>query len=167
MEREQFYAEAKGLIEAVNAFATEHALAGIARADHVGYKCDTRKMYEELREMLEPESAFVYQSYISGRRIAVIKLNQPFETALGPVSTLELNDQKPDNSQRRGFDHVEVYPVSTSYETLVEKLRVQGAELEEVVRPHHTTYDIALGGPFKLKLTREPLVEKIKRDEMT
>ena len=36
----------------------------------------------------------------------------------------------------------------------------------KVERPHHTTYDIKLESGFEVKLTKEPLVEKIKREEM-
>jgi predicted metalloenzyme YecM len=166
MDIESFYAEAKGLVGAVNDFANKYELVGQANADHVGFKCDSKETFERLRAMLEPESDFMYQSYISNRRIAVMRLKKPFETVLGAITTLELSDQKPDKSQQTGFDHMEVYPVGIEYDALAEKLRAQGTEIKSVERPHHTTYDIKLGDGYKLKLTRLPLVKKVKREEM-
>lgn len=162
---ESFYSEASGLISKFDMFVEAHALQGLAVSDHIGFKCASKDIFEHMREMLEPESHFIYQSFISRRRIAIIKLKEPIETNLGPISVLELSDQKPDGSQSTGFDHIEFYPTS-DYDSLIEKLQGQGAALEKVERPHHTTYDINLDAGHKLKVTREPLIEKIRRDEM-
>ena len=164
---DEFYSQAASLVSAVNAFSAKYNLDGIVVLDHIGFKCDSQELFEQLRSQLERESAFIYQSYISKRRIAVIKLRRPFETTLGPISVLELSDQKPDHSQTKRFDHLEIYPTTTTYDDLVSRLQEQGAAVKKVERPHHTTYDIDLGSGLTLKLTREPLVEKIKREEMT
>ena len=160
-----FYADAEPLVKAINDFAKRYGLIAIAAVDHFCYKCGSHEVFEQTRALLEPESAFVYQSYISGRRIAILKLKKGLKTGLGEVTTLELSDQKPDNSQTTGFNHVEIYPVGVSYDELVSTLRERGATLQKTERPHHTTYDIALG-QFNVKLTQELLIEKIKKDEM-
>lgn len=161
-----FRSTARDFLVLFNQFSETHGLGNIARVDHLGYKCESSVQFEQIRAFLEPECVFIYQSYISGRRIAILKLKTPFETSLGSIEVLELSDQKPDGSQTAHFDHAEIYPVGMPYEEFAHRLEEKGVELEKTERPHHTTYDLVLGTDMKLKLTREPLSEKIKRDEM-
>jgi predicted metalloenzyme YecM len=166
MSLESFYQDGEKLLSLVDDFAQTHALIGVAQTDHIGYKCESTASFEALRRLLEPESHFVYQSYISGRRIAVIKLKRPWQCELGSISVLELADQKPDGLQTGRFDHVEIYPIELEYQAFAKHLEDQGVALNTVERPHHTTYDINILGGYNIKLTQEPLVEKIKRNEM-
>ena len=162
---EQFYSEAGHKIPAFDAFTKKHALTQRTRADHICYKCGSCKSFERLRGMLEEHSAYLYQSVISQRRIAYIKFKQPIKTALGPIIYLELSDQKPDGSQIEGFDHIEVYPTSISYEELVGELSAT-EKVVHIERPHHTTDDIELPNGFTFRCTAGPLIEKITREEM-
>lgn len=164
MNIEQFFTEATASVTAFNAWAEREKPP--AHADHICYKCGSREEFESLRALLEPTSDYVYQSIISSRRIAIIKFQNPIESALGPISFLELSDQKPDGSQSSGFDHIELYPITSTIETFVETLESKGVSFEKTIRPHHTTYDTALETGFKIRLEEEPLIEKIKRDEM-
>ena len=147
-------------------FFAKQKLTPIARIDHIGYKCASTDEFEALRRMLEAESAFMYQSVISQRRIAIIKLKRGFPTALGVCAYLELSDQKPDMSQESGFDHAEIYPITLTEDAFVAQLTQGGSALHKVVKPHHTTHNIDVGAKFVLKLCAEPLIAKIKREEM-
>ena len=163
---ESFYKEVDTLIQEFDFFISKAELKDDAFPDHICFKCDSKEMFEEIRELLEKEAKFVYQANISGRRIAMIKLGEGFKTTLGEISVLELSDQKPDNSQIAGFDHIEIYPKELSFEDFVQKIENAGVEMKKIERPHHTTYDIPLGESYNIKLTVEPIFEKIKRDEM-
>lgn len=160
---ESFFTESQSSVEAFNAWAEKSKPA--AKADHICFKCADAAEFERLRMMLEMQSTFVYQSIISKRRISVIKFLQPIQTALGEIWFLELADQKPDSSQVSGFDHIEIYPTSGTYEELAQQLSTT-VTFDKVVRPHHTTYDAKIFGEFKVRLEEEPLVDKIKREEM-
>ncbi len=164
MTLEQFFTEASSSVTLFNEWAEREKPA--ARADHLCYKCGTSDEFELLRALFEPASDFVYQSIISNRRIAIIKFRNPIPTALGEISFLELSDQKPDGSQVSGFDHIELYPTDGTIDALVKTLESKGVSFEKTVRPHHTTFDTVLETGFKIRLEEEPLVEKIKRDEM-
>ncbi len=160
----QFFLDARPILDALDQWAGAYGPAVVA--DHVCYKCGSRQEFEALRRLFEDESAYVYQSIISGRRIAVIKFRRPLKTLLGDIWFLELSDQKPDGSQESGFDHVEAYPVAGTVEETVNVLRAKGFGFDRTVRPHHTTYDAALGKAYKIRLEPERLVQKIKNDEM-
>lgn len=143
------------------------AFAGLpAVADHLCYRCEDIDEFERARSFFEVPGAYLYQSWISGRRIAVIKLVSALPTVFGPISFLELSDQKPDRSQRRGFDHVEIHPTTGAVDDLVKAFAGRGFSFTRAGRPHHVTYDALIGARFQVRIEDEPLIEKIKREEM-
>jgi predicted metalloenzyme YecM len=162
---EDFYAGAQPYIKLLNVFTQKHALENSAKADHICYKCNSKESFEAMRAVFEPQSDYVYQVFISGRRIAYIKLQKGIETTLGMIHFLELSDQKPDGSQTRGFDHIEAYPIRGSYEAFIEKLSAS-EKVVHIERPHHTTDDIDIGDGFLLRCERTALIEKIKDEIM-
>lgn len=162
---EEFYAEAVRYAALFDSFAAKHALQGRVLPDHICYKCESTESFEQMRKLCEGASAYIYQSIISKRRIAIIRLSKSIQTSLGPIDFLELSDQKPDGSQHEGFDHIEAYPVGWSYEDMIAAFE-QNETVEKVERPHHTTHDIDIGDGFLFRCTRGLLVEKIKATEM-
>jgi len=159
-----FFELSQKFLNALNRLPKE--LLQKTQADHIGYRCGDQKEFEELRALFENESAYLFQSIISGRRIAVIKLLHPLQSAIGEIRYLELADQKPDKSQVSGFDHIELYPRERTVEELVKDFSAAGFVFDKVERPHHTTYDHSLIEGFKVRLESEPLIEKIKTKEM-
>ena len=162
---ENFYAESRQFVELFDAFAAKHSLFGRTQADHICYKCESKESFESMREMFESESKYVYQSIISKRRIALIRFKKGIETSIGTINFLELSDQKLDNSQRDGFDHIEAYAVGRTYDEMVKEFESY-ERVTKVERPHHTTHDIDIGGGFLFRCTQGPLIEKIKDSEM-
>jgi len=159
-----FFEGADDYIQAFNQWAEQVVPPVIV--DHLCFKCGSKSEFEDLRRLFELSVPFLYQSVIAGRLIAIIKLSKPIVTALGEIYYLELSDQKPDNSQVSGFDHIEIYPKEGEIEVFVEELSKKGIDANKVVRPHHTTYDYFLKDQFKIRIENEPLIEKIKREEM-
>ncbi|MEI7720109.1 MAG: VOC family protein [bacterium] len=164
---EAFYAGVGEYVAQFELFVKKHALEGVAKADHICYKCGSKESFEALRELFEPKdvSVYIYQAMISERRIAYIKLKKSIETSIGTIEFLELSDQKLNGSQVDGFDHIELYPTRISYDELVEQLEMS-ERVTKVERLHHTTHDIDTGGGFLARLTTGPLIEKIKTREM-
>lgn len=164
---ETFYKEGEQLTEEFNTFIDEQNLYNVTLPDHICFKCGSSELFEQVRAMFEAEAKFVHQANISGRRISMIKLKKGFQTALGEITVLELSDQKPNNSQVTGFDHIEIYPTETSFDDFVALIESSNIKIKKVERPHHTTYDISIGEKYNIKLTQEPIFEKIKREEMS
>ncbi len=162
---DQFHFESEMLVKAFNDFAHGNYLLNKAKADHICYKCGSADSFERIIKLFHDASNYIYQSIISKRRIAYIKMKRPVNTALGDIVFLELSDQKPDLSQVDGFDHIEVYPVTMNYEEMISHLESNNKVIK-VERPHHTTHDIELDGGFVWRATRGPLIEKIKVMEM-
>ncbi len=133
--------------------------------DHISYKCGDAREYVRMRSILESGSAYMYQSIISGRRIALLKLRAPLVTNFGDIWFVELSSQKADGSQVSGFDHIEVYPaMAGDVDSVVAKLRDSGFYLAKVVRPHHTTHDAALSEGLEVRLEEGRLIDKIKKE---
>lgn len=162
-----FMEEAERAVRDFSEWASE--LKPIATADHVCYKCVDAEEFARIRALFENSDSYLYQSWISGRRIAVIRLPESIATALGPIAFLELSDQKPDGSQQSGFDHVEIVPLSRyddkGSEMLAEWCGARGTSFTKADRPHHVTYDAVLSGGLKVRIEPERLVDKIMRDE--
>ncbi len=152
--------------EEFNAFCDSCNLVGKVSADHLGLKCDSALQYEMRRRLFEFGSRFVYQSIISKRRISIIGLTQGLPTVVGDINYLELSDQKPDGTQKDSIDHLEIISTGISYDELVSIITEKGYTVKETIKPHHSTYDIILPSGFVVKLSREMLVDKIKRDEL-
>ncbi len=165
MTIETFYAESERFVALFNSFAKKHSLKGRAQVDHICWKCFSRESFESMRATFESESDFIYQSIISKRRIAYIRLKKGVETELGTIYFLELSDQKPDGSQKEGFDHIEVYPITISYDDMIRELETLEAVVK-VERPHHTTHDVDIGEGFLFRCEHEALLGKIKSSEM-
>lgn len=161
-----FRLEAANKIEEFDRFTAERFSTEEVRADHICYKCESKETFESIRELFESESIFVYQSIISSRRICYIKFKEPLKSIYGPIWFLELSDQKIDGSQKNSFDHIEVNPVSITYEAMVSKL-AESMEVIHIERPHHITDDVVLKNGLLFRCSREPLVDKIKREEMS
>ncbi|HVY72857.1 MAG TPA: VOC family protein [Candidatus Paceibacterota bacterium] len=162
---EEFYSGAVPYVELLSSFVSKHNLVGRAAPDHMCYKCGSRAKFEEMREMFEQNSKYVYQTIISGRRIAYIKLQTPIESVLGPIWFVELSDQKTDGSQKDAYDHIEVFATAMTYDEMVNEFKHAGQNVIHVERPHHTTDDVDIGG-FLFRCTQGPLIEKIKSKEM-
>ncbi len=160
-----FYAQGKEATEHFDLFFKKHKFSGLALADHVCYKCGSSEEFDEVRAILEKGAAYVYQTIISSRRIAYIKLTAPLPTGLGGVWFIELSDQKPDGSQRSGFDHIEIYPAGEgSYELLLATLKKNDEQVVHVERPHHVTDEVTLPSGLVVRLEPGPLIEKIKQE---
>ncbi len=147
----------------LNAFLANFPLPTSAIVDHLCFKCISETGYEHLRGELESSehSKYIFQSYISGRRIAVISLVKPIEWAGGGVRILELCDQKPDCSQTHGFDHFEIiFPDETS---MTQYLATCGVETVA----GQVTYKVPIPDQtLVLRCTTEPpLIERIRANE--
>lgn len=163
---EEFTKQAQEKIQIFNAWALEHHLSDKIIPDHFGYKCFSSEEFEQMRKLLENKSTFIYQSIISKRRIAIIKLKDPIETNCGLLLFFELSDQKPDGSQQSGFDHLEFFSKDGSEKNLIKYLENKNIQVKKVERPHHTTHDINLGESFIVRIEAYPLIEKIVREEI-
>ncbi len=162
---QEFYAQSEKYVGVFNSFSEKRKLAGRAEPDHICYKCGSKESFESLRAILENESEYLHQTFISGRRIAYLRFKKGIDTALGTIHFLELSDQKPDNSQQEGFDHIEAFAVGRTYEEMVKEFEIT-EKVVKVERPHHTTHDIDIGNGFLFRCTKGPLIEKIKNEEM-
>ena len=159
-----FYEGARNAVEMFDRFLSDYDLRVAVVADHICYKVSSPENFERMRRVFEGENKWLYQAIISGRRIATIRTHQTLETSAGGINLVELSDQKPDGSQTDGFDHIEIYPTLITYRELVAHLKGRGLNVREIVRPHHTTHDIALDNRFIIRLTSDRLAEKIKSE---
>lgn len=153
------------LVAQFNTFCEEQGLVGLVEVDLICIKCSDSDVYEARRADAEFISDYLYQSIVSDRRVSLIKLKDTISTIVGTIEYLELCDQKPDGSQTDAISHVTIVPITTSYEELVEILKEKGVEVKETIRPHYTSADVILPSGFTIRIAKEFLVDKVKREE--
>lgn len=166
MKYEAFIEKAYEAVEQIEVFVRTNGLEGAIALDHLCYKCASHEEFEQVRAMLEPNSLYLYESWISSRLIAILKLEKPIETTIDSISFIELQDQKPAGTQKSGFAHVEAYPVGVSYKEVLDMLHAKDVEVIEDNTPHHPIHEIELSPSFVFRLEQEPVINKISRDEM-
>lgn len=148
-------------------FCEVNGLQGLVKADLVCIKCSSREVYDARRNYYDMDSRFIYQAIVSGRRIALVGLKEGLKTSVGDMTVLEIVDQKPDNSQTDRLTHIAVVPSSVSYEEILETLKKNGANLEDVSREDgYTATDVVLPTTFRIRIEKESLLERIKREEL-
>lgn len=147
--------------------------------DHIGYKCASHSEYKKVRGLFMSQqhhfAVWTYESYISNRKISYVRFKKPviIITVHGEIQInyLEIQDQKPDGSQISGIDHVEILPKEkVMQKLLIEELRFFQYDVNLGGKEHHITYDFKIpylnGKNLLVKIPKEPLVEKIIREEM-
>lgn len=142
-------------------------LQGKARVDHICFKCESSEVYNQVWSLLRRHSIYLYESTLAERQVGYIHLRAGKPTVLGVIDHLELSDVKPGKTQKSHCHHIEIMPAgTTSYDDLVEIFRTAGKKIEVNDAPHHKTHDVLLQDDFRIRLTRAPLLDKIKEEEM-
>ncbi len=166
MTFEEFKDEAVKALSLYGVLAKEHGLSAFLSSDHICYKSDSHETFEEVRRMLELNSYYMYESWIGGRLIAIFKLKEGIAVEGDVFSYIELHDKKPSVDIKRGFYHLEMYPKGISYDEALDKLKAKGLAFEADPTPHHPVYEMLLSSGFGVRLEREPIMSKIKNEEI-
>jgi hypothetical protein len=119
-------------------------------------------------DLLTPSYAGHFNtSVISGREISVLEFSTPIFAFGKEVRVLELSDQKPDGSQKEGFDHIEILPIiETTHidEAGKEHTHVlKGIGGRIVVAPPDLLMNKD-GARYRVKIATMPLIERIERE---
>lgn len=162
----KFIADANKSIHKVEAFVRKEALKGVVKPDHLCYKCESPHAFTAVREMLEKESLYVYESWIGGRLIALFRLKKPLSSRFGEISYFEVQDKKPNKKIKKGFTHIEFYPSKISYTKLIAMLEKRGVPLINDATPHHPIHEVQLYNGLTIRFEKELVMNKIKREEM-
>jgi hypothetical protein len=166
MTFEEFKDGAVKALAPFSVLAKEHEFEEFLAYDHICYKSDSHGTFEEVRRMLEPNSYYMYGSWIGGRLICIFKLKEPIGIDKEEFSYIELHDKKPNADIKQGFYHLEVYPKGLSYDAALEKLQAFGLKFESDPTPHHPIYEMMLPSGFGIRLERESIMSKIKNEEI-
>lgn len=154
------------LVSQLNSFCEDNGLTGLVQADFICIKCSSAEIYDARKDDMELKSKYIFETTTTGRRTSFIKLKETIPTIAGDIEYLELQDQKPDNSQDNRIANIALVPISLSYEEICDQLKGRGLDAVETVRPHYTSSDIKLPSGFTVRIGKEFLVDKIRREEL-
>ncbi len=75
--------------------------------DHLCYRVENDKRYQELRNELDREGVLLGENPIGGRPIATFRLNRPFLFEGRSIDVMELPAPKPGSPYPEGYEHAE------------------------------------------------------------
>ena len=157
----------KAAIFQLDNFCEVNGLRNLVKPELVCITCSSKEVYEARKAYYEFDNRFIYQAPVSNRRIALIGLKESLRTSVGEIGLLEIVDQKPDNSQTDRLTHVGIVPQGIPYEEIIIKLKENGANLEDRSRPDgYTACDVVLPTTFRIRIQKESLLGRVKREEM-
>ncbi|MDB4984145.1 MAG: hypothetical protein JWM20_324 [Patescibacteria group bacterium] len=174
--RDKFLQDFPKAAEGFNNWMMNYGIRSLIEPDHLCYKCSTKKEFEDIRSYMAEHQIFWLgheDAIISDRKIATGTWKHGYEhfepqTIAGPIRCLELADQKPNHSQKSGFDHIEFLPKGITVDGLIKVLESKGMRVEKEERPHHTTWNITdpknFWGDVKFKISEKSLTEKVKEE---
>ena len=84
------------------------------------------------------------------------------QSLCGDISLLELFDQKPDGSQKAGFNHIEIHPKTGTLQGLVNRCRQQDITVHETRRERGKTYHVDIEGGFKVHFEWDSILARVK-----
>lgn len=85
--------------------------------DHLCFRVGTIDEYRNLKIELDQFAVLLTESPVNGRLISTYRLDEPFETSLGPIDILELPAPKKGQAYTTGFEHAE-FVVRESFQTI-------------------------------------------------
>lgn len=112
--------------------------------DHLCYRVDSLKRYEELKNSFLSFGKLLIESDVNGRPIATFKLNSPIVFKNWPIDVVELPAPKPSKPTKEGFEHVEVV-CDLSFNELEEKYKHLQLDLGGLNKEFNQEFEIVLG----------------------
>jgi uncharacterized protein len=132
--------------------------------DHVAYLASSTSDYENVRDELLSEGSLVHEPIIGGRRVGMIKLNNPISHKGNNIIALEIVENKPDQMCKSGWEHAE-YVIDSSYEDLIDKYPNFEWDTSSVDRPDWSHLKLKLNDDMQVKFHKVDILETIRLDK--
>ena len=128
--------------------------------DHLCYRVESTKRFDELRKDLDATSTLLGESIIGGRPIATYRLRDPFLFEGRKIDVVELPAPKPGSPYPEGFEHAE-FVVEEDLLAFTEKYPDLPWDLSGSTKPHNAEVRLHFDGA-SVKFHRQPLAEVIE-----
>lgn len=112
--------------------------------DHLCYRVDSIKRYEELKSSFLNLGSLLIESEVNGRQIATFKLNSPIVFRDWFIDVVELPSPKLSKPMREGFEHIEVV-CDLSFRELEDKYKHLKLDLSGLAKENNKEFKIDLG----------------------
>ena len=112
--------------------------------DHLCYRVDSLKRYEELKLSFSHFAKLLIESEINGRSIATFKLSFPIIYEHWMIDVVELPAPKLGKTTKEGFEHIEVVS-DLSFDELKEKYKNLNLDLNGLNKEFNQELEIKLG----------------------
>lgn len=112
--------------------------------DHLCYRVDSLKRYEELKKSFSDFGKLLIESDVNGRPIATFKLNSCVSFRKWSIDVVELPAPKPSKTTPEGFEHIEVV-CDLPFSELEESFKHLKLDLGGLKKDFNQEFEIDLG----------------------
>lgn len=126
--------------------------------DHIAYQASTKEDYEQHLPEFSKLGELVSEEIIGGRRVAVVKLNEPFTYKNYSISALELIEPKEGQQCESAFQHAE-FVVSQPFEDYIEQYPDIDWDTSSMGRDEFSHLKLNFENGLTLKFLQRPILE--------
>lgn len=126
--------------------------------DHIAYQASTRQDYEQHLSEFSALGELVSQEVIGGRRVAVVKLDNPLIYNNYAIQALELIEPRADQQCESGFQHAE-FVVKKSFEQYLFEYPNIAWDTSSMDREEFAHLKINFANGLTLKFLLKPILE--------
>lgn len=128
--------------------------------DHIGFSATSKEQYEERKEEFLSIGELVREHIVSGRRVAVFRLNNKLVYRNYEVFALELVEPKSDEiNPVDGFEHAE-FTIDVPFETFVSQYPQIGWDTSSMNRPDFPRVKFVFENGTEIKFNLTPILEE-------
>jgi predicted metalloenzyme YecM len=126
--------------------------------DHVAYQATSKEDYEKLLKEFSTLGELVSEEIIGGRRVAVIKLDNPFNYREYTITALELIEPKEGQQCESAFQHAE-FVTNLPFEKYIERYPNINWDTSSMHRDEFSHLKINFSNGLTLKFLSKPILQ--------
>lgn len=128
--------------------------------DHIGYQAQSDAEFDELKPIFLKEGALASEEIVNGRRVAIVKLNQPWVYKDRVIPAVECYAPKPDQQVCAGWEHAE-FVVPEGFEPLMNCYPTLDWITTDMSSPSFAQVKLKLGEDMMVKFHLKPILEMV------
>lgn len=132
--------------------------------DHIAYQASSSLDYQEKLEQALELGELISESIVGGRRVAIIKLHEPFSYRQQQIHVIEVVEPKQDQHVASAWEHVE-FTTAMSLEGLVEKYPELAWDKGAMDRNEFPMLILKLESGIKAKFPKRGVLAELERQE--
>lgn len=132
--------------------------------DHIGYQSSSKEDYEICKRELLMAGKEMSEAVVGGRRVEIIKLNNPIEYNERVIPVIEVIEPKEGQVCPSALEHIE-FVLDSSFEEFVHKYSKINWNTSKIDQPVFPMITLDLGDNIQVKFHLKPVLEIVEESK--